>query len=51
MTGKWLEDAIFLAGLALMAVGLSLWSVPLMLTVIGAVLMGLALIGAWRGRK
>jgi hypothetical protein len=39
-----LPDALVLLGLLLLATGLALWSVPLMLVVVGAVLMGA---GVW----
>jgi hypothetical protein len=42
---------MFILGLVLMGTGLAMWSVPLMLVVVGAVLMSLALVGAWRGRS
>lgn len=45
----WVRDGMFIIGLALMGTGLALlWGVPLMLVIVGAVLMVLALIGAWR---
>jgi hypothetical protein len=50
MRGSWLLDGVFIVGLAMLAAGLYLVSLPLMLAVVGSVLMILALIGAWRGR-
>jgi hypothetical protein len=50
MKASWFLDAFFMAGFVLMAMGLYLWSAPLMLVVMGAILMGLALVGAWRGK-
>lgn len=46
-----LRDLMFLAGMVCLAVGLAMWSVPLMFTVIGGVLMALALGAAWRGSR
>lgn len=46
-----LRDFMFVTGLALTAIGFGLWSVPLMLVVVGSILMILALVGAWRGSR
>lgn len=51
MKGSWFLDIVFLAGLAMVGAGLALWDVRVMLVVVGVVLMGYALAGAYRGRR
>lgn len=51
MKGSWFLDFVFLAGLGMLAAGLALWDVRVMLVVVGVVLMGYALAGAWRGKR
>lgn len=51
MMASGIRDFMFMIGMALVAVGLGLWSVPLMFVVVGGILMGLALVAAWRGRS
>lgn len=44
-------DILAVVGLAMLAAGLYLISLPLMLIIVGSILLGIGLVGAWRQAK